>query len=462
MPRSLFERLQALEKSVGRQKPSPPVDPEPLRPELFSQDDAAVSAATLEDLTLQRLRSECDDLESKDLQLIQNDLGSLGFRRVRGDAGGDYWLRELRFDLLSMHGGRRFADVLNCELAIVAKAVKLPDVPRHLRFYDTETTGLGTGAGTFPFLHSIGEVEQDEFVVYQYFLEEYSAEQDMLNAVLRHFLVPDAAVVTFNGKSFDWPLLQSRLVMHRLSLLEPPDHIDLLYPSRRFWRKALGRVSLANLEQHVLGMTRVDDLPGKEAPGRYFAFVEEKDPGLIEPVFEHNATDVCTLVTLLCVLADKLSEKQTPSGVEDFLALARWYDEWQEHTQADRCYVAAARCPDADWRALWLHSLRLKRRGDWEEAAKVWREMFNRFPWTIQPAVELAKLAEHRKRELAEAQDWTQKALERSLVFARLPVSTGASETQTALHSEIRFALQHRLSRIRDKIQKAAAKADSQ
>jgi uncharacterized protein YprB with RNaseH-like and TPR domain len=360
--------------------------------------------------------------------------------------------------LLARHGQYTFAELLTCELAPLARAAKLREVPgvAALRFYDTETSGLGTGAGTVPFLHAVARVVGDELRLTQYFLADYADEPAMLAAICdEEFAAPDTVVVTFNGRTFDWPLFQNRLLMYRLGAelgwpMEETQHIDLLLPSRRLWRAVFGSVSLHSLEEQLLGLQRQDDVPGKEAPLRYFTFVNEGSAAQIGPVLEHNAMDVCSLVTLAAQVADVLAGRRPAVHAAEHLALGRWYDEWQAFDRATQSYRAAAAAPDADWRVHWLHSLRLKRRGMWAQACAEWQRMLDRYPDSALPAVELAKVAEHRDRDLTAAAEFTR------IAIARRTRQLGSGAAQP-LHPAgegtdgILAALAHRLARIERK-----------
>ncbi|WDL98672.1 ribonuclease H-like domain-containing protein [Alicyclobacillus sp. ALC3] len=417
MNRSLKERLRSLEQSVARIPPSPAAP---------TASDNAIEPAAPERLTLAKL----------------------GFRQEVGPLG-PYSVRTLTYDLLTMHGDSRFSDLLAADLTALARVAKLQDVPAasSLRFYDTETSGLGTGAGTFPFLHAVGRIVEDELSVDQYLLVDAMDEPALLAGLLEQHFAEPSVLVSFNGRSFDWPLLQNRLVMHRITdharyASAQIGHADLLYPSRRLWKSSLGKVSLGHLEQHTLGLTRVDDLPGKEAPARYFSWLRTGDVNGLAPVLDHNAADVCSLVVLMARVADLLSGRQPAVLAGEHVALGRWYEEWRAYDLAGACYEAAAACPDADWRALWLHALHLKRLGHLHDAARVWELMHERFADSVLPAVELAKAAEHRDKDWHAAACWAQRALDRR---ERQLIAQGAGISAT---DGTRAALAHRLERI--------------
>lgn len=435
MQRSLRERLAALEQSVHR-------DPTVADSGAADAGDAEVG------------------------------LAALGFTRKMGAMGG-YFVRTLSYDLLTRHGARRFRDLAGCDLSVLSRTAKLTSTPQvaQLRFYDTETSGLGTGAGTFPFLHAIGRIVGDEFQLQQYFLADYADEPALLAAICDdHFHDADTVLVSFNGRTFDWPLFANRLVMYRqVERLGWPfaetRHIDLLHPSRRLWKSVFGSVSLGSLETNLLGLTRTADLPGKEAPARYFAYAQQPDGQLLAPVFDHNAMDVCSLVTLTVEVADVLAGRRPPGYAAEHLALGKWYDEWQVHELAAACYEAAADAPDADWRAHWLHSLSLKKRDRLVDACALWTRMVSRYPDSVSPVVELAKAAEHRAHDLAAAERWTLLAIECRLrqlgvrvadaavtANGKLTVTQGATRIPPSLSSDtVLAALRHRLSRIRRK-----------
>ncbi|GMA50236.1 hypothetical protein GCM10025857_15930 [Alicyclobacillus contaminans] len=451
MGRSLSERLAALHQSVGRQEPrpggeasgreKPELEMEPLKSERHPHSGMTVSA-------------EAD----------AHPLLELGFQPVlpagvKWDGTPCAWLRELRYDLLTRHGQGRFSDLLHVPLDALFRAGRVqPATVEALRFYDTETTGLGTGAGTIPFLHTVGRVDGDELVLRQYFLEDYGSEPQLLQALWQNEFTDGTVMVTFNGKSFDWTLLKNRMAMYRQAVPDIPQ-LDLLHPSRRLWKSQLERITLRTVEESVLGLVRTDDVPGREAPDRYFAYFDTRDVQGLVPVFDHNGTDVCSLIPLTAMLAGVLAGTVPVTSAQVQTAVGRYYDEWQEYDLAAACFVSALNCPDADWRSYWLYSMHLKRRRRWEEAAEIWEKLVHLYSWTVPPAVELAKYAEHRLRDYDMARRWTECALERSLLALRAGLFDGngrsaASEEQGATHHPVVMALRHRLQRVMRKAER--------
>jgi uncharacterized protein YprB with RNaseH-like and TPR domain len=165
-------------------------------------------------------------------------------------------------------------------------------------FFDIETTGLGIGAGMYAFLVGFGTFEGDEFCLRQYFMRDYGEEEGLLYLLSQHMRRFEGWV-SFNGRNFDLPVLQSRFICGRQEMpLAQAPHLDLLYPARRLWRKRLTSCRLCSLEAGVLGVTRDSDVPGWLIPELYFDYVRY---GAVEPlrqVFLHNALDVLSLVVL--------------------------------------------------------------------------------------------------------------------------------------------------------------------
>ncbi|MCL6597256.1 MAG: ribonuclease H-like domain-containing protein [Alicyclobacillus macrosporangiidus] len=454
MARSLLERLASLERSVGRRHPEAAPDGADCGDAAQAQaGDGGADAGEAEAGTAApRLGGDTAGeaaapsaagtapTEGPEAAVSREGLWALGFRP--GDPSGGVWHRTLRYDLLTVHGRRQFADLARCDLSAAARALGVDELPpERLRFYDTETTGLGQGAGNVPFLHAVARIEGDELAVHQYFLADHAGEPDLLSALTADHFAPGSVVVTFNGKSFDWPLLQTRLALWRLPRVAAA-HADLIHASRRLWRRRLGRVALADVEAGVLGIRRADDLPGREAPARYFAWLEDGRADWVEPVFEHNAADVCSLAVLLVVVADLLAGREAARGAEEWLALARWYDAWQAYDLAARCYTGAAASPDAGYEARWLKSLFHKRHGEWAEAAGIWLKLAEVYPHAVPPLVELAKHFEHRAGDFEAAARWAWEAWARASALARV------ADEEAARWREVADHLRHRIDRI--------------
>ena len=218
----------------------------------------------------------------------------------------------------------------------------LPDVtPDGLLFLDTETTGLSGGAGTLAFLTGMGYFERGGFVVEQVLMRDYDEECFALSAVAKR-LQKAALLVTFNGRTFDMPLLESRFTLQRMreDYVLPP-HLDLLRVARATWRLRLKRCSLAALEEAVFHRPRGDDLPGALVPRNYFEFLKTRDFSLLEPILRHNAQDIRTLPLLLNELLQLYRNPLASPHPEDVYSIGRVMEKRGGFALAHRCYRAA-------------------------------------------------------------------------------------------------------------------------
>ncbi len=220
------------------------------------------------------------------------------------------------------------------------------DPARPLVLLDTETTGLGTGAGTLPFLVGIGTWEGDVFVTRQLLLPEQSDEAGHLSAVAS--LIPaDACLVTYNGRTFDWPLLVTRYRLHGRPPPAHAAHLDLLPLARTLWRHRLADARLASVEAAVCGVRRPHDLPGGLVPARYLDYLRSGHGGLLRDVLEHNRQDVVSMALLLLVLAGDLAPvattRRAPWNVDagDLGGLGRAYARRRRLEEALACFDTA-------------------------------------------------------------------------------------------------------------------------
>ncbi|MFW5770858.1 MAG: ribonuclease H-like domain-containing protein [Spirochaetota bacterium] len=168
-----------------------------------------------------------------------------------------------------------------------------------LLFFDLETTSLSTGTGNYPFLTGIGYVSNDNFIVEQFFMQDYSSEPAILRELLQYFH-SFPALVTFNGKSFDVPLLKSRYRLNRVPGFPVHMHnIDLLHPCRAMFRSVYDSCSLKTMEERSLGIFREDDIPGWLIPDVFFTFQKEGSDPRLSNVIRHNMVDITSMATLL-------------------------------------------------------------------------------------------------------------------------------------------------------------------
>jgi hypothetical protein len=225
---------------------------------------------------------------------------------------------------------------------LVPNTVEATCDPGQWLFLDTETTGLAGGTGTYAFLVGLAWWEKESFVIEQYFMRDHSEEPSMLHEILGHFS-PKPVLVTFNGKSFDWPLLQTRFQMRRLGAAQAPlVHLDFLHPARQLWRLRLESVSLAQLERHILQLDRGQDIPSETIPQRYFDFLRGSPPEAMAEVFRHNQMDLCGLASLALHITHILADPEKCDGcAEDFFGISRLLHRRGEERLAGQMYQRA-------------------------------------------------------------------------------------------------------------------------
>ena len=290
-----------------------------------------------------------------------------------------------------------------------------PNLPHHaevnrLLFLDTETTGLSHGAGTVAFLVGVGEITGNELVVTQYLMRDYDEEPFVLRRVAEH-LRRCQVLVTYNGRSFDMPLLASRFVMQRMRVdTDEIPHADLLHTARRVWKLRLKKCNLGYQEELIFHEPREDDLPGSEVPQRYFDYLKCKDFSLLEDILKHNAQDIASLARLLFVLASLHEHPLTAEHLQDIYSLGRVYEKRGRAQTARMCYRAAdAGSMSALSRERLADSLRREKRAD--EAAVIYEKMIAAHQGGAKPYIALCKLLEHRMNAPAAAANVARKGL---------------------------------------------------
>ncbi len=291
---------------------------------------------------------------------------------------------------------------------------------RRLLFLDTETTGLSGGTGTYVFLVGVAFFSEagDEVVVRQYFLSDVSAERCLLHA-LNDLFSQFAAVVTFNGKSFDWPLLETRFITSRLRcVLKDPPHLDMLGPSRRLWKDRLESCSLETLETHILGVRRGFDVPGWRIPSLYFQYLRVGHIGHVLPVFDHNEHDLLSLVALTGHVSRILDEPdEVDLHAAELFGLGKLYADLGKYPESLRAYERGLLLdPSPELRAAALRQMSFlyKYLQQRDEAVAIWVKLANEGTHLMFPYLELAKHYEHRAKEYSAAHQYTLMAMERA------------------------------------------------
>jgi uncharacterized protein YprB with RNaseH-like and TPR domain len=316
-------------------------------------------------------------------------------------------------------------------------------VAEPLLFFDLETTGLSGGAGTVAFLVGCGYFDRGGFHTKQLFLSGYEAEHDLLVAL--GALVPGfGGLVTYNGRTFDIPLIETRYLFHRMaSPFEGAAHLDMLHPARRLWRRRNSRFgerdarqgsrnadvescSLGSLEEAVLGLQREGDVPGFEIPSRYFHYLRTGDGSGLAAVFEHNRLDLISLAAITSIAIGMVDEGPgSARSPNESLALGQIFERADRSEVAAVCYQTAAGLGESPWepraieaglRAEALRRLALlqRRQQRFADAADAWRqlsEIESDHAFRGEATRALAIHHEHRARDLTVAREYAEEAL---------------------------------------------------
>ena len=302
-------------------------------------------------------------------------------------------------------------------LEIISSGAVRDVPPREWAFLDTETTGLAGGTGTCAFLVGVGRITAEGFRVRQFFMRDYGEEASVLDALAR-FLEPCRVLITYNGRAFDQPLLETR---YRLNRARSPfarlEHLDLLHGARRLWKLRFESCRLVELEQQVLGFAREGDVPGAMIPYIYFDYLHSGEVARLLPVFHHNAMDILTLACLTGIVPYAFKDPATAPlrhGAE-MAGIARWLRGAGEIEQARALFRRAvdAGLPDEIlFRTLWDIAVIERRLGSGDAALAVWNDLAAcRNPFRVRAMAELAKHHEHRAKNYALALEMTRSAL---------------------------------------------------
>jgi hypothetical protein len=385
---------------------------------------------------------------------------------VLDTAHGSCFLFRERYPLDYLHGQRPLSALAAhapAGPALLARDERLAGVAlERIVFVDTETTGLAGGTGTYAFLVGAGLFRDGRFELHQFFMRDYGEEAAQLDA-LSALLDGAEAVVSFNGKSFDLPLLESRFIMNRRPLrLRGAPHLDLLPVARRLWKYRLESCALSSLETEILGVRRSGaDVPGWLIPGLYADYVRSGDAREMPRIFYHNAQDILSLVTLSALLCEMVvaaePEGQDPASLsgehagadpsgqalpgEDLYGLGRIFLDLGDAARAEAAYLGAAeRCQRETVRERAIRDLAalLKRQERRLEALPWWEELA-RSRGAVDACEDLAKHYEWHEGDLARAVTWTEEGLALASAWPR-----GSRRRQVVADLEHRLARLHR------------------
>ncbi|MGB5105896.1 MAG: ribonuclease H-like domain-containing protein [Candidatus Zixiibacteriota bacterium] len=358
------------------------------------------------------------------------DVDVVAIESFAAEIGGEILTNEFgRFLLLSTvypsgfsHGTKSLATIFSRELIDISYYDHKSASERHpladFVFVDAETTGLSAASGTVAFLVGVAVVDDDRFTVHQFFLPDYPDEPAMLDAIAE--IVEDRKiVVSFNGKCFDLPLLETRYAMQKLATpFRGMHHIDLLHVCRRFWKGRFDDSTLQTLERELLCAYRQNDTPGFMIPQLYFDYLRHGQSGPLEGVLLHNRLDIVTLLFLLDAVHQYLdnAEKFNYYSPLDALRISKFHHRRgnaELARQAAACQLANASA-DTDRLSLCQHAFRLQKQlGRYDEALETLRFLAAAKGETRLVALnESAKILEHKMRVYDKAAQTVLMALE--------------------------------------------------
>lgn len=416
----------------------------------------------LKDLDKKDIQKKWDRLDSKDGLSTKEKLEKLvqlslkrkeqpqPASRKKAASSEPYICKDYYYPLTGRYGKVRLAEwdeVKSDSLVVIAGREEFQDVaPRQLLFLDTETTGLAGGTGTIPFMLGFGFFADDLFQVKVFILKDLDREGLFLEAV-DAFLASRSfsALVTFNGKAFDMPLLETRYILYhrRCPLLGLP-HLDFLFPARTLWKNTYDSRKLGYLGEILLGISRSEDIDPSTIPALYFSFLRSESFALLECVVEHNALDIVGLAAMLLLAVRYVEDESLPADEGEMLGLAILYEKagWLE--EAGRYYRQAkemARRDDVFAQSVKRLSLLLKRQKLYEEALGLWQILCQQREHSA--FRELSIHYEHRERNYAQALEVVEKAL-----------------ADLELSDRLRQDLEKRLHRLRRKLEKLDSDAE--
>ena len=408
------------------------------------------------------------------MESLADKLRALGVKKGLGDLQPPSQRKQTRFDIADVVSGHnletpfgttfvseqdypfaglRPSSAEDDPLAFIRQWAGLPSAMNHpienYVFLDTETSGLAGGTGTFVFLIGLGYLTELGFHMVQLFMREPGQEAALL-AGLSQYLAPFKTIVTFNGKSFDVPMLNTRHVLNGFTTpFTELSHIDLLPLARRLWRNRLPSRALKDLEVDILGMARTEEeVPGWIIPELYYEYLRSGDARPLGGVFYHNAQDVVSLGKLLDHVAGLLTNPLRVASDQglDLIAVARLYEEMKHLDRAVELYefslTSGLPLP------FFLDTLRryanlYRKQNRWDEAIQLWQKAVEYHQ--VDACVELAKYMEHHRRDYSAALGWAETAQ-----------SYVSEITALNIRKAIQSDLERRTLRLRLKIQTAS------
>ncbi len=287
--------------------------------------------------------------------------------------------------------------------------------PLKLIYFDTETTGLSGGTGTIPFMLGFGYIEGDSFEVKIFVLNDPSKEGIFLDEIDSFLETLDiSGVVTYNGKSFDYPLMEARYVLNRKKFpLQDFPHLDFLPPARVIWKNTYESRKLGYLGDILLNISRVDDIDGSFIPGIYFEYLRTGNFSMMEKVVEHNALDIVGLSALLLLGCKYVDDISMADDEGEVLGVALLNERSGLLPEAEKFYCNLNDIAERDeiiTQAAKRLALIKKKKKLFDEAEDLWRLLSDQGDKLA--FREMSVYLEHRKKDFSGALDFVERGLE--------------------------------------------------
>jgi uncharacterized protein len=335
-------------------------------------------------------------------------------------AAGAHFETEKLYENHRRHGSMDISSLIELPedlLDSLSGGTILKSHPKRWCFLDTETTGLAGGAGCYAFLIGVGSIDEEGFRVRQFFMRDFGDEPSLLSA-LSAYIARFDVLITYNGKTYDVPLLETR---YRMARARPPfarlAHLDLLHGARRLWKLRLDSCRLVELENRILGLEREGDLPGEMIPYYYFQYLRIQQAFQLVPIFHHNVMDI---VSLACLTAVVPFAFRSPADAAlrhgaDLVGLARWLAQAERFEEAVSLYRRAVDLGLPDnllFKTLWEIGRLEKKLERYAAAVAVYTDLAAaKNPYRVSALEELAKYYERRECNYAMALEMTGSAL---------------------------------------------------
>jgi uncharacterized protein YprB with RNaseH-like and TPR domain len=340
--------------------------------------------------------------------------------QVIATAGGEHFQTEKLYERHRRHGSMDISNLIELPedlLESLSGGAILRSHPKRWAFLDTETTGLAGGAGTYAFLIGVGSIDEEGFRVRQFFMRDFGEEASLLEG-LKDYLARFDVLITYNGKTYDVPLLETR---YRMVRSRPPfahmAHLDLLHGARRLWKLRLDSCRLVDLENRILGLEREGDLPGEMIPYYYFQYLRIRQAFQLVPIFHHNVMDIVSLACLTAVVPFAFrSPHDTPvRHGADLVGVARWLVQADRHDEAVALFRRAVDLGLPDellFKTMWEIARLEKKLERYAAALAVYTDLAAaKNAYRVAALEELAKHYERRERNYSMALEMTRSAL---------------------------------------------------